>query len=185
MRANRGVTLIELLAAIAILAILMTAAVPALTRWRDGNQLSAGINRFHRTLALARSQAIEHRGNVVVCKSGDGGGCEATGGWEQGWLIFLDPAADEQCQDDDGDGRCDGDGGLIIRAKQGFAHGMTLRGSGNTAEAVAFNASGFSQGYPGTFTLCSASGTARGLVLSMQGRIRLAYPSQDDLHCPP
>ncbi|MDN5871839.1 MAG: GspH/FimT family protein [Nitrococcus sp.] len=185
MRANRGVTLIELLAAIAILAILMTAAVPALTRWSDGNWLTTGVNRFHRTLALARSQAIEHRGNVVVCKSSDGRNCEATGGWEQGWLIFLDPGADEQCQDGDADARCDGDGGLIIRAEQGFAHGLTLRGSGNTANAVAFSASGFSQGYPGTFTLCSASGEARGLVLSMQGRIRLTHPSQDELHCPP
>lgn len=185
MRANRGVTLVELLVAIAILAILTTAAVPALTHWSRSNRLSAGINRFHRALVLARSQAIEHGGHAVVCKSPDGRGCESTAGWEQGWLIFLDPAEDEQCQDDDADGRCDLDGGLIIRAGQGFAHGMTLRGSGNTADAVAFKSSGFSEGYPGTFTLCNASGAARGLVLSMQGRIRLAYPSEDDLQCPP
>ena len=185
MRANRGVTLIELLATIAVLAVLITAAIPALTHWSRGNRLTAGINRFHRTLALARSKAIEHGGNVVVCKSLDGHGCEATGGWEQGWLVFLDPAADEQCQDADADGLCDLDGGRIIRAEQGFAPGMTLRGSGNTADAVAFKGSGFAEGYPGTLTLCNAAGAARGLVLSMQGRIRLAHPNQDDLQCPP
>src|SRR5699024_7258530 len=184
MRAIRGVTLVELLATLAILALLITVAVPAITRWSRGNRLTAGINRFHRALALARGQAIEDGGHVVVCKSLDGRGCEATGGWEQGWLIFLDPAADEQCQDVDADGRCDFDGGLIIRAEQGFTRGMTLRGTGNTADAVVFKGSGFAEGYPGTLTLCSASGAARGLVLSMQGRIRLAYPSQDDLQCP-
>lgn len=185
MRANRGVTLVELLAAVVILALLATMAVPTLTRWTRGNRLAVGINRFHRTLTLARSQAIEHSGHVVVCKSSDGRGCEAAGGWEQGWLIFFDPAADEQCQDDDADGRCDLDGGLIIRAERGFTQGMTLRGTGNTADAVAFKGSGFAEGYPGTLTLCTASGAARGLVLSMQGRIRLAYPSRDDLQCPP
>ncbi|MCO6440681.1 MAG: GspH/FimT family protein [Nitrococcus mobilis] len=185
MRANQGTTLIELLAVIAILALLTLAAAPALTHWSHSNRLTAGINRFHRTLALARNQAIEHGGQAVVCKSGDGHGCTASGGWEQGWLIFLDPAGDEQCQDDDVDGRCDLDGGLIIHIGQGFNPGMTLRGSGNTATAVAFKGSGFSEGYPGTLTLCDASGAARGLVLSMQGRIRLARPDEGNLQCPP
>ncbi|EAR20904.1 GspH/FimT family pseudopilin [Nitrococcus mobilis] len=185
MRVNRGVTLIELLVTITILALLTIAATPALTQWSRSNHLTAGINRFHRTLALTRSQAIEHGGHAVVCKSTDGHGCTATGGWEQGWLIFLDPAEDRQCQDGDSDGRCDLDGGLIIRIEQGFTSGITLRGSGNTATAIAFKGSGFSEGYPGTLTLCDASGTARGLVLSMQGRIRLARPGEDNLHCPP
>lgn len=184
MRADQGVTFIELVVTIAILAILVAAAAPTLTRWVENNRLATGINRFHRTLMLARSQAIEHAGNVVVCKSSDGRGCTTAGGWEQGWMIFLDPAQDGQCQDTDADGRCDGDGGLIIHIDGGFTQ-MTLRGSGNTANAVAFKASGFSVGYPGTFTLCTASGTARGLVLSMQGRIRLTYPGEDNLQCPP
>lgn len=185
MRATRGVTLIELLAALSILALLTLAATPALTRWSRGNRLTAGINRFHRTLALARSQAVEHSGQVVVCKSLDGRGCVASGGWEQGWLIFLDPNEDEQCQDGDGDGRCEPDGGVIIRTANGYAPGLTLRGSGNTADVIAFKSSGFSEGYPGTITLCDATGAARALVLSMQGRIRLAHADQDTLRCPP
>lgn len=185
MRANRGVTLIELLAALSILALLTVAATPMLTRWSRGNRLTAGINRFHRTLALARSQAVEHSAHVVVCKSRDGRRCVTSGGWEQGWIVFLDPIEDEQCQDGDGDGRCDLDDGVIIRSAAGYPRGLTLRGSGNTADAIAFKGSGFSEGYPGTITLCNASGAARALVLSMQGRIRLAYPDQDNLQCPP
>ena len=185
MRANRGVTLIELLAAVSILALLTVAASPALSRWIHGNRLTAGINRFHRTLALARSQAVEHSGHVVVCKSRDGHRCIASGGWEQGWLIFLDPLGDEQCRDEDGDGRCDLDDGAIIRSAHGYTSGLTLRGTGNTADAIAFKGSGFSEGYPGTLTLCNDAGAGRALVLSMQGRIRLTHPGQDTLQCPP
>ncbi len=185
MRTHQGTTLIELLAVVTILALLTFAAAPSLTHWSRSNRLTAGINRFHRTLALARSQAIEHGGHTVVCKSSDGHSCTASGGWEQGWLIFLDPAEDEQCQDSDADGNCDLDGGLIIHSGQGYTPGITLRGSGNTSTAIAFKGSGFSEGYPGTLTLCDASGAARGLILSMQGRIRLARPDESNLQCPP
>lgn len=186
MSSRRGFTLIELLVVLVIASILLGVGVPSLRQLILDNRLIAHLHHFRSTLFLARSEAAVRGSPVVICKSVTGRSCEREGGWERGWLVFVDPNANEDCRDADADGRCDDDGGEIIRVFGGFDNTpTTLRATGNPGRRVAFNPQGFSSGYPGTFTICDERGLeyARGIVLSLTGRFRSAT-RHDNLRCP-
>jgi len=90
---HAGVTLIELMVAVAILAILLALAGPSFARqWADWRRESA-VQAFLSELQLARSTALRTSRNVVVCISTDGVTCEgaASGGdWRRGSIVFAD-----------------------------------------------------------------------------------------------
>ena len=87
---QRGFTLMELLLAIAVLAIVTTAALPAFNQFIQTNRLSGQSNELVTALQFARSEALK-RGEVVrVCASSDGEACG--GNWNQGLIALVDPA---------------------------------------------------------------------------------------------
>jgi len=85
---SRGFTMVELLTAIAVLAVLLALAVP---NFNDAT-LSARLNGFANSLVaaaqVARSEAIKRNANITLCKSANGTSCAATGGWQQGWIVL-------------------------------------------------------------------------------------------------
>lgn len=83
-----GVTLIELLVAIAMLAVLMTVAVPSFQTFMINNQVSAFSDQLYASLLLTRSEAIKRNGRVQICRSSNGTAC--TGSWNEGWIVFED-----------------------------------------------------------------------------------------------
>lgn len=83
----RGMTMIELLITVVILAILMAIAVPSFRNASLGSQLSAAANNLLASVQLARSEAIKRNTAVTLCATADGATCAASGGWEQGWII--------------------------------------------------------------------------------------------------
>lgn len=86
---EEGVTLIELMVALAVTAILLTVGIPAFTDFIATNRMSAAVNDVVSSLQLARSEAIKRRALVTVCPSTDGASCTG-GGLEQGWIVFAD-----------------------------------------------------------------------------------------------
>lgn len=86
----RGLTLIELMVTIAILAILLSVAVPSFQAMIASSRLTSASNDLLVTLAQARSNAIRVGNRVTVCMSSDGATCTTSGGWEQGWITFID-----------------------------------------------------------------------------------------------
>lgn len=89
MKNQRGFTLMELLLAIAILAIVTTAALPSLNQFILTNRLSGQANELVTALQFSRSEALKRGVEVRLCSSSDGAACG--GDWNQGFIAVADP----------------------------------------------------------------------------------------------
>jgi len=89
---ERGFTMMELLVAVSIAAVLFAIGVPMFRDAALGSRLSAAANNLLASVQLARSEAIKRNVNVTLCASSDGESCAGAGGWEQGWITIVDPA---------------------------------------------------------------------------------------------
>jgi type IV fimbrial biogenesis protein FimT len=87
--AQRGFTLIELMFAMVLAAILLALAVPAFQDARAKSQVKAAATDISAALATARSESIRRGKRVVVCPSTDGATC-ADEEWDKGWITFVD-----------------------------------------------------------------------------------------------
>lgn len=103
MKKTTGFTLVELLVAIAIVAVLATLAAPSFVRLIQSNTITSNVNNFLADLRYARSEAIRRDGSVIMCRSDDpeaaspicGSGSGPGGnGWVSGWIIFYDQDSD-------------------------------------------------------------------------------------------
>lgn len=84
-----GFTMIEAMIAIALMAVLLTIAVPSFNNAALGSQLRASANDLAAAAFMARSEAIKRNRVVTLCISADGATCSTSGGWEQGWAIVV------------------------------------------------------------------------------------------------
>jgi len=90
-----GFTLMELLLAIAVLAILTTLALPAFTQFIQNNRLASEANEMVASFQFARSEALKRGVPVQVCSSSNGTGCDG-GDWAQGWIAMADPGGTDE-----------------------------------------------------------------------------------------
>jgi type IV fimbrial biogenesis protein FimT len=171
MRRTRGFTLVELLFAVCIAAVLLGIAAPPLAATADGMRLSATANTFLAQLHLARSEAIKRNAAVAICKSADGEACSAAGGWEQGWIVFHDVNNDGLRQA----------GEPRIERFAALPAGFRLVGNFSVAQFVSFSGNGATRTpggafQAGTLTVCRASAQAaeaRQIVINAIGRPRV------------
>lgn len=164
MRKDAGVTLVELIVAVAIIAILAGFTVPAFTNTIRNNRLAAASNTLLASLQFARSEAIKRGIRVTLCKSADGSLCSKDGGYEQGWLVF---------EDRNGNAQVDG-GETIIRVMEGQA--MSISGNTPVRHYISYMPEGWTRlkngGLQmGTLTLCEGQ-VARRVIISRSGRAR-------------
>jgi type IV fimbrial biogenesis protein FimT len=92
-RQRRGFTLIELMVTVAVLAIVLTVAVPSFANLVNGNRLTAQANDLLAAVEYAKTEAVKNNATVTFCHSSDGISCSVApaGGW-QGWLIGMSAA---------------------------------------------------------------------------------------------
>jgi type IV fimbrial biogenesis protein FimT len=81
-----GVTMIELMVTISIVAILAVIAVPNLSIFLVRSQRQQVVSDFNSSLALAKSEAIK-RGTPVTLRATTAGRAQLA----LGWVIFVDP----------------------------------------------------------------------------------------------
>lgn len=87
MKQQHGVTLIELLVAMAIMAILVTTAVPSFTDALRNARMRTATNGLAIALRIARGEALKRGAPVAACMSDDLATCN---GGSRGYIVFVD-----------------------------------------------------------------------------------------------
>lgn len=187
MERNSGVTLIELMATLAIAVILIGATAPGLGSLIKDIRLSTLTNEFIGALQLTRSHALRSQHPAVLCKAPSGMACDEAAHWDQGWMAFEDRNGDGGCADTDGDSICDDDGGRIFLVRNGLPADLRMLANGLQAvKRIRFDSLGSAAGYMSTFTLCDNRGPAhaRSIRIAITGRAQ-ALPGDSGIGCRP
>jgi type IV fimbrial biogenesis protein FimT len=129
---QRGITLLEMITVMSIVAILMAMAIPSYKYVTNTNRVAAEINGLLGDMQFARGEAIKEGQAVTVCVSTDGATCTRSTSWNLGWIIFSDVNNDRTV--DPGD--------TILRVQAAFTSTDTFVAN-NTISAVTFNREGF------------------------------------------
>lgn len=166
----RGFTLIELMVAVAVLAVLLGIAVPSFNDAALGSKLGSHANSLVASATLARSEAIKRNVSVTLCASADGADCATTGGWEQGWVVRCRTTDNITCN-------ADGANWLVIHRQQAAASGLKIS-EASAKRTLAFSPTGVGA-EAATLTVCRSSPSAgsqeRVVSISATGR---AYVSK-------
>jgi type IV fimbrial biogenesis protein FimT len=90
---QQGFSLLELMVALAVAAILVAIAVPSFRDLIHRSQVSSASNALLASVSYARTEAITRGQLVSMCPSADNGG-SCTGGtaFESGWMVYTYPA---------------------------------------------------------------------------------------------
>ena len=165
-----GVTLVELMMVVAIMAIMQAWAVPSFSSMLHASRTSGATDALHKHLLLARSEAGKRGARVVLCKSASGVSCNSSGGWEQGWVVFHD--VNNNAAIDPGE--------TVLGVMQALPESVKVSGNSPLSSYVSYGPSGrvskTSGGFQaGTLTICSVAGDpvkGRQIVISGTGRVR-------------
>jgi type IV fimbrial biogenesis protein FimT len=166
-----GFTIVELMVALVIAAILLMMAVPSYQGFIKRSNVENLQNRMATAIMTARSEATARNGATTLCASADGESCG--GVWNNGWIVFLDNGG--------GGGTAlnaarESDEELLLSFKNTGNYSIDLQdeSSGTTLAAFSFNSQGFSLNQKRALvTVCEPSGDltfARGLIIERSGR---------------
>ena len=91
---EKGLTLIELITVISILAITITIAVPSFKSLMQSNQASSEAQKMLSSIFLARSEAVKRGVRMTMCARTfprtNPESCTGATEWSKGWLLFID-----------------------------------------------------------------------------------------------
>lgn len=91
---ERGFSLIELMVAVAVVAILAVVAMPNLRSVIANNRLRGQTDEMTASLQLARSEAVRRNARVDVCRTTNGTTCAgAVGAWDRWIVVDTQPRA--------------------------------------------------------------------------------------------
>ena len=164
---QKGVTLLEMMITVAILAIVLTVVAPNVQGILVKNRAVATMNELSTVIQYARNSAIDEQANAVFCPSSDFATC--TTNWRNPKIVFIDV---------DNDGERDADEAILV-ATESLNATMTLT---STNDAITFDDSGAAR-VETTIKLCHTSNEAqyaRLLEISPQGRVRISQDSNRD-----
>jgi type IV fimbrial biogenesis protein FimT len=164
----RGMTLIELMVAVALLAIMLGLAAPSFNDFRRNADLTSTANTFLTSVSVARAEAMKRSLNVYVAPTGTT--------WAGGWRVFAD-IDNNQAYTDGTD--------AVISESPAFPTGVsvneTVNATGfvdNAARYVMFNGSGYPRlnnaaFLSGTMEIVNQINQTRCVALSPVGRVRV------------
>jgi type IV fimbrial biogenesis protein FimT len=89
-RTQTGFTLMELMVALTVMAILVGFAVPSFREFTRNNRVTAAHNDLATAFTLARSESLKRSLPVSICATADGEDCGDADDWTSGWMVFVD-----------------------------------------------------------------------------------------------
>lgn len=130
----RGFTLIELMVALAVGAILLTIAIPAFRTLLRNYQVSTQADDFLGSVLTARSEAVKRGAQVVLCAVPDSTVAlpNCTAGAANAWMVFLAPTPNTGQP---------ANAAAILELHPNLANGVLLRA--DSTKSVTFMSTGF------------------------------------------
>jgi type IV fimbrial biogenesis protein FimT len=86
-----GLSMVELMVTILVLAILMAVAVPSFRAVMNRGNVASAVNALNADIQLARGQASNQHRFVSICRSTTGTQCDVGGSthdYDVGWLVY-------------------------------------------------------------------------------------------------
>ena len=164
---STGFTLIELMIAVALVAILAGIALPSYASARAAAQTLSLRNALLAALTESRNAAAFYEHDTILCPSIDGLSCSNSFEWQHGFIAAIDLNNNERV--DDADRR------LLYQRETKDVRLLTSSGR----KRIQFQPNGSNAGSNATFTFCDARGPTRAtaLVMNNRGDLREDRPS--------
>lgn len=161
---TKGMTLIELMVALAVAGVLIPMSIPAFTRLFESYRTSATTHLVFTGVVMARTHAVMTGSRTVLCPVDDDERCVRTPDWSTGMLVF---------EDANGNGQHERDERVITgvpREELGPLRLLSTRGR----PRIGYRADGRSSGSNLSLRLCTPdSRLLRRIVISVGGRPRI------------
>ncbi|WP_417350129.1 GspH/FimT family pseudopilin [Ferrimonas sp.] len=161
-RYEQGLTLVELMIALAVAAILLLWGAPSMRSLYAESRAEAKIHALYHDLTQARHLALSYQAMVTLCPLSPSNQCN--GQWGQGYQIFVDGLPLQRLGSDD----------LVVVSRNGIHSADYLKYSA-TVNAIRFDPEGFT-GQNGSFYYCSNQllvSHPMKVVISRTGRVKL------------
>ena len=155
-RRQQGVSLVELLVTLAVLAILLAGSAPAWTQFMARQSLVSATNSLVTGLQLTRYRAISSGRPTRLCAAIASPRCTGTADWSSGWRVQPDNGALPVAASERGHLPA----GVEVSLSQG-------------RQGVRFLPDGRSPGTNLTLHLCSRNRASRQVIVSNAGRTRI------------
>ncbi|MCE2744846.1 MAG: GspH/FimT family protein [Burkholderiales bacterium] len=133
-----GVSLVEILIAVAILALLALAATPQLIEYTEKRRLYNSLNEFQAAISLARSEAIRRNTSVRLSPVSN----DQNNIWGSGWYVWIDQNSNSQF---------DTNGDVVLLSKSVLPPGVTASSNASNS-TLEFTGSGFIRNFNPTNT---------------------------------
>ena len=165
----QGHTLVELLVSLAILAILLSTAAPALSSMAESNKTTSAVNQMLGAIQYTRSSAVISHQQAILCPGQTA--CTNTSDWSDSVLIFQDRNGNERLDQDEPQLRHE-------RLPDGYAWNWS---SFRKLPHIIYQQDGTTQAANGTLTLCKKGKPLQQIVISLAGRVRQQTASSSAL----
>lgn len=183
-----GLTMIELLITLAVLAIVLAIGIPSFEGLLASTRVTNATNELLSAFAQTRSEAIRRGQRVTMCISTNGIQCTNAGNWEQGWIIFSDATRAGNVANVDA-------GEVIIQNNRVSLAGITIQGAAALPRYISFSSDGQSRTLAGaiqagnievcsTSTALSDNNRARRLLINGSGQVIMTQPANITIACP-
>ena len=167
MAKQQGLTLLEMLVAVAIVAILLTSVAPGIQTILIKNRITSDLNNLSAVIQRARFAAVDEQTSVVLCPTENYAAC--TSSWRYAKMVFIDANGNDSRDNNE----------ALIVASDPLNKANTIYGI--TGSLIFNEQGGINQA--ATITLCPGDNDANyasALLISLYGRISVAVDSNNN-----